>query len=370
MSESEDRGFTPRSEGHRRIGRTAPERTGPKSIDFRSDTLTTPTDAMRATMAAAEVGDDVFGEDPTVQRLEARAAELAGKEAALFVPSGTMANLIACKVHTQPGDEVIVERTSHLYRYEAAGYATFAGVSVALLDGDRGLLAPEQVHGAIRLHDVHQPPSRLLWLEDTHNAGGGSCYPLDHLAAVVDAGRAHGLAVHLDGARVWNACVAQGVTLEQIAAPVDSLNFCFSKGLGCPVGSVLIGSRPFVDGARRTRKMLGGGMRQAGVLAAAALHALDHHVARLADDHANAALLADGLDGLAGLRVRRPVETNIVLVDTAASRLGPLDVVGTLIGEGIRCLPLNATTVRFVTHLDVSRDDVQHAVQVARRVLA
>lgn len=339
-------------------------------VDLRSDTLTKPTDAMRAAMAAAEVGDDVFGEDPTVQRLEARAAELAGKEAALFVPSGTMANLIACKVHTQPGDEVVVERTSHLYRYEAGGYAMYAGVGVALVDGTRGLLAPEQVHAAVRLYDVHQPRTRLLWLEDTHNTGGGSCYPLDHLAAVVEAGRAHSLAVHLDGARVWNACVAQGIPLVTIAAHVDSLNFCFSKGLGCAVGSILIGSRPFVDGARRARKMLGGGMRQAGVLAAAALHALDHHVDRLADDHANAALLADGLDGIAGLRVRRPVETNIVLLDTEGSRLGPMDVVGTLIGEGIRCLPLSATTVRFVTHLDVSRDDVHHAVQVARRAFA
>jgi threonine aldolase len=339
-------------------------------VDFRSDTLTTPTTAMRAAMAAAEVGDDVFGEDPTIQRLEERAAELAGKEAAIFVPSGTMANLIACKVHTRPGDEVIVERTSHLYRYEAGGYAMYAGVSVALLDGVRGLLAPEQVHAAIRLHDVHQPPSRLLWLEDTHNAGGGSCYPLDRLAAVVEAGRAHGLAVHLDGARVWNACVAQGVALETIASHVDSLSFCFSKGLGCPVGSILVGSRALVTEGRRVRKMLGGGMRQAGVLAAAALHALDHHVERIADDHANAALLADGIDGLAGLRVHRPVETNIVLVDTTESRLGPMDVVGTLIGEGIRCLPLSATIVRFVTHLDVSADDVEHAVRVARRVLA
>jgi threonine aldolase len=339
-------------------------------VDLRSDTLTRPTDAMRAAMAAAEVGDDVFGEDPTVQRLEERAAELAGKEAALFVPSGTMANLIACKRHTDPGDEVILERTSHLYRYEAGGYAAYAGVSVALLDGRRGLLTPEQVHGAIRLHDVHQPRSRLLWLENTHNAGGGSCYPLEDLAAVVAAGRAHGLAVHLDGARVWNACIAQHVALPVIADHVDSLSFCFSKGLGCPVGSILVGSREFVTGARRTRKMLGGGLRQVGVLAAAALHALDHHVERLAGDHANAALLADGLDGLAGLRVHRPVETNIVLVDTAASRLGPMDVVGTLIGEGVRCLPLNATTVRFVTHLDVSRDDVEHAVRLARRVFA
>jgi threonine aldolase len=338
-------------------------------VDLRSDTLTKPTAAMRAAMAAAEVGDDVFGEDPTIHALEARAAELAGKEAALFVPSGTMANLIACKLHTQPGDEVILERTSHLYRYEGGGFAAYAGASVALLDGERGLLRPEQVDAAIRLSDVHQPRSRLLWLENTHNAGGGSCYPLDQLAAIVAAGRAHGLAVHLDGARVWNACIAQHRPLTDIAQHVDSLSFCFSKGLGCPVGSILIGSRPFVADARRVRKMLGGGMRQAGVLAAAALHALDHHVDRLADDHANAAILAEGLDGLAGLRVRRPVETNIVLLDTSASRLSPMEVVGTLIGAGIRCLPLSATTVRFVTHLDVSHDDVEHAVTVARNIV-
>jgi threonine aldolase len=338
-------------------------------VDLRSDTLTKPTAAMRAAMAAAEVGDDVFGEDPTIQALEARAAELAGKEAALFVPSGTMANLIACKLHTLPGDEVILERTSHLYRYEAAGFAAYAGVSTALIDGERGLLAPAHIDAAIRLHDVHQPRSRLLWLENTHNAGGGSCYPLDRLAAVVAAGRAHGLAVHLDGARVWNACIAQETPLATIAGHFDSLSFCFSKGLGCPVGSVLIGSRPFIADARRVRKMLGGGMRQAGVLAAAALHALEQHVARLAEDHANAALLADALDGLAGVRVRRPVETNIVLLDTTASALTALDVVGRLVGDGVRCLPLNATTIRLVTHLDVARDDIVHAVAVARRVL-
>ncbi|MCC6848834.1 MAG: low-specificity L-threonine aldolase [Deltaproteobacteria bacterium] len=338
-------------------------------VDLRSDTLTRPTAAMRAAMAAAEVGDDVFHEDPTVNALEERAAGLAGKDAALFVPSGTMANLIACTLQTRPGDEVILERSSHLYRYEAGGFAACAGVSVALLDGERGLISPEQVAGAVRLEDVHQARSRLLWLENTHNAGGGSCWPLDRLAAVVAAGRAHGLAIHLDGARVWNACVALGVPLATIAAHVDALSFCFSKGLGCPVGSVLIGDRAFVTEARRVRKRLGGGLRQAGVLAAAALHALDHHVERLGEDHAHARLLADGLDGLAGLRVRRPVETNIVLLETSGSRLGPMEIVGILIGEGVRCLPMNATTVRLVTHLDVSRADVEHAVRIARSVL-
>ncbi len=301
------------------MARQSPERTSeevPDVVDLRSDTLTRPTPAMRQAMAAAEVGDDVFHEDPTVNALEARAAALAGKEAALFVPSGTMANLIACKLHTRPGDEVILERGSHLYRYEAGGFAAFAGVSVAVLDGERGLLEPDQIGGALRLSDVHQPVSRLLWLENTHNYGGGSCYPLDQLAAVTAAGREHGLIVHLDGARVWNACVAQGVALTDVARHVDSLNFCFSKGLGCPVGSVFIGSRAMVEEARRVRKMLGGGMRQAGVLAAAALHALDHHVERLAEDHANARYLADGLTATrrspyAAARWRRTSSTSI-----------------------------------------------------------
>lgn len=339
-------------------------------VDLRSDTLTQPTPAMRDAMAAAELGDDVFGEDPTVNALERRCAELAGKDAAVFVPSGTMANLIACTVHTQPGQEVIVERTSHLYRYEAGGYAAIAGVSVALLDGDRGRLAPEQVTKAIRMPDVHQPPTALLWLENTHNAGGGSCYPLDQLSAVAAAGRDWGLAVHLDGARVFNAAVAQQVSLREIAAHVDSLNFCFSKGLGCPVGSILIGSADTVTEARTMRKRLGGGMRQAGVLAAAALYALDHHVDRLADDHANARYLAEGLDGAGGLRVLGGhVETNIVYLDTTDCRLSAVELFGALAGEGVRCLPLSPTAVRMVTHLDVSREGVEHAVEVCRRVV-
>jgi threonine aldolase len=339
-------------------------------IDLRSDTLTRPTAAMRQAMAAAAVGDDVFGEDPTVNALEARAAALAGKEAALFVPSGTMANLIACRVHTEPADEVILERGSHLYRYEAGGFAAVAGVSVATLEGARGLLAPEQVHGAIRASDVHQPRSRLLWLENTHNYGGGSCYPLERLAAVAAAGRAHGLAVHLDGARVWNACIAQEVPLTTIAAHVDSLSFCFSKGLGCPVGSIFVAGRALIERARRVRKMLGGGMRQAGVLAAAALHALDHHVARLAEDHANARVLAEGLAGAGGLAVRGPVETNIVLLDTGASGRGAADLCAALGAAGVRALAIAPTTIRLVTHLDVTRADVEDAVRIARAVVS
>ncbi len=340
------------------------------TIDLRSDTLTRPTDGMRRAMAAAEVGDDVFREDPTVNRLEERCAELAGKEAALLVPSGTMANLIACKVHTQPGDEVILERGSHLYRYEAGGFAVYAGVSVALVDGDRGLLEPRQVTAALRASDVHQPRSRLLWLENTHNYGGGSCYPLDQLAALARTAREHGLAIHLDGARVWNACVAQEVPLTSIAAHVDSLSFCFSKGLGCPVGSVVVGGRTLIERARRVRKMLGGGMRQAGVLAAAAGYALDHHVARLAEDHVHARMLADALAGGLGLAVRGRVETNIVCVDTGARGESGAETARRLGDAGVRCLAIAPATVRFVTHLDVSRADVEEAIEVSRRVLA
>ena len=337
-------------------------------VDLRSDTLTQPTAAMRRVMADAKVGDDVFCEDPTVIALEARCAELAGKEAALFVPSGTMANLIACKVLTQPGDEVILERGSHLYRYEAGGFAAYAGVSVALLDGDRGLVEPDQVIAALRASDVHQPRSRVLWLENTHNYGGGSCYPLAQLAAVAAAARERGLAVHLDGARVWNACIAQEIPLTAIATHVDSLSFCFSKGLGCPVGSIVVGSATFVTQARRVRKMLGGGMRQAGVLAAAALYALDHHVARLAEDHAHARLVADALTDGTGLSLRGAVETNIVRLDTGAR--GAPALAAELDAAGVRCLALAPTTLRLVTHLDVSRADVEHGIAVARGVLA
>ncbi len=340
---------------------------GRHSVDLRSDTLTQPTPAMRAAMAAAEVGDDVFREDPTVNALEARCAALAGKEAALFVPSGTMANLIACKAHTQPGDEVILERGSHLYRYEAGGFAAYAGVSVAILDGERGLLAPGQVREAIRASDIHQPRSRLLWLKNTHNYGGGSCYPLDHLAAVCAAGRAHGLAIHLDGARVWNACVAQQVALATVAANVDSLSFCFSKGLGCPIGSVLVGRQELIERARRVRKMLGGGMRQAGIVAAAALYALDHNVDRLAEDHAHARLLAEALDGVAGFRLRGGrAETNIVYFDVAGD--GALAACDRLAAAGVRCIGA-PSAIRMVTHLDVTRDDVLDAIDVCRRVL-
>lgn len=330
-------------------------------IDLRSDTVTTPTAAMRQAIADAEVGDDVLGDDPTVNALQARCAEWAGKPAALFVPSGTMANLVACRLHTSPGDEVILDRGSHLYRYEAGGFAVVAGCSVALVDARAGLLDAALVDAALRPDDVHQPRSRLLWLENTHNFGGGSCYDLEQLAALRGLADARGLSLHIDGARVFNACVAQGYALSAVAQRADSMSFCFSKGLGCPVGSMLVGEADFIERARRVRKMLGGGMRQAGVLAAAALHALDHHVERLADDHRRARVLADALGRWPGLSVSVP-ETNLVFADTGGCHFDAPALAAALADEGIRVLCPTPLRLRFVTHLDVDDADLSRVV--------
>ena len=338
------------------------------TVDLRSDTLTQPTEAMRDAMARAVVGDDVFGEDPEVNQLQERCAALADKEAALFVPSGTMANLVACCCHTQHGDEVILERNSHLYRYEAGGFAAIAGVSTALLEGDRGRLEASQIADALRVDDVHQPRSRLLWLENTHNFGGGSCYELYALAELAAAARQHDLSVHLDGARVWNACIARDYAVAEVATHCDSLSFCFSKGLGCPVGSMLVGSAEFITRARRMRKRLGGGMRQAGVLAAAASYALDHHVQRLADDHRRARELAASLQGLGGLVVEE-VETNIVFVGTEGIPLSANDLAVRLRDADIKVIVAGPQRLRLVTHLGVDDDDIEHACSAFVRVL-
>lgn len=330
-------------------------------IDLRSDTVTQPSPAMRQAMAQAKVGDDVLGEDPTVAALEARCAELSGKSAALFVPSGTMANLIACRTHTRPGDEVILERGSHLYRYEAGGFAAVGGCSVAPLVGDRGQLQPEQVSGALRPADIHTAESRLLWLENTHNYGGGSCYTLASLRTLRHAAQQHGLALHIDGARVWNAMANQGYTLAQIANLCDSMSFCFSKGLGCPVGSMLVGSRPFVNRARKLRKMLGGGMRQAGILAAAALYALDHHIQRIHDDHRRAQELANALAKLSDVKVE-PVETNIIFVKVEAPQ-GAHGLCRRLAASGILTLALDGQRLRFVTHLDINDSAIERVCE-------
>ncbi len=321
-------------------------------IDLRSDTVTRPTPAMLAAMFAAPVGDDVYEEDPTVRRLEAAAAARFGLEAGLFCPSGTMTNQIAIKAHTEPLSEVICEQTAHVYLWEVGGIAFHSGASVALLAGDRGRVTAAQVEAAIRPENVHYPTTRLVCLENTHNRGGGSCYRLDELAAISEVAKRHGLARHLDGARIFNALVATGQRSEDYGPLFDSISVCLSKGLGAPVGSVLLGSAAFIQKCKRIRKVMGGGWRQAGYLAAAGLFALEHHVARLADDHRRAARLAEVLRQQPYVaEVLRP-ETNLVIFrlherQPAAAFLAALERLG------IRASSFGPQWIRFVTHLDV-----------------
>ena len=283
-------------------------------IDLRSDTVTVPTEGMRAAMARAEVGDDVYGEDPTTRELEEKAAELMGMEAALFVPSGTMGNQIAIACHTRPGQEVVVEATSHIYNVEMATMARFSGVQPRVIWGERGVFSAEQLAAALRPDLYYLAPTGLVCLENTHNAAGGRIWPLSTAREILEVAHSRGIPVHLDGARILNAQVATGIPARELVCGFDSVMFCLSKGLGCPVGSLLCGSREFISEARRVRKAMGGGMRQTGILAAAGLYALEHHIDRLAEDHENAKLLAEGLSQIPGLAVWPP-ETNIVVFE-------------------------------------------------------
>ena len=331
-------------------------------IDLRSDTVTKPTPAMRAAMAAAEVGDDVFGDDPTVNALQQRIAALLGKEAALFVPTGTQSNLCALMSHCQRGDEYLVGQMAHTYRWEGGGAAVLGSIQPQPLpQGADGSLALADIEANIKPDDAHFAITRLLALENTW---GGQVLPLDYIEQATALARRRGLATHLDGARLFNAVVASGVPVAEIARHFDSVSVCFSKGLGAPVGSALVGSKVLIARAHRARKMLGGGMRQAGVLAAAALHALDHHVDRLAEDHANARRLAEGLQGLAGVNVAMP-QTNMVFVDLAPEKAP--GVVERLRAAGLLCTGLYR--LRLVTHLDVSAADIDRAVRLLREHL-
>lgn len=341
-----------------------------KILDFRSDTVTKPTPGMRAAMAAAEVGDDVLGDDPTVHALEERVAELLGKEAAVFVPSGTMSNLIAVRVHCRPGDEMICEADSHIYNYEQGGYAQICGVAARPVQGFWGLLRPEQLEGLVRPQNAHFVRTRLFTLENTHNRGGGRVQPLPLVRTLTEWARRYGLATHLDGARLWNAWVATGIHPRDWAALFDTVNVCFSKGLGAPVGSALAGPRDLIAEARRHRKVLGGAMRQAGILAAAALYALDHHVERLAEDHANAKRLAAGLSEIPHLTLMPiPVETNIVIFDIAREWGTAAQLSQLLKEHNLLILPTAPQRLRAVTHLDVSPADVDAALQIIRHVI-
>ena len=339
-----------------------------RTVELRSDTFTLPTESMRAAMAAAAVGDDVWDEDPTIHRLQQRAAEMVGKEASLFVPSGTMGNLCALLSHTQAGEEVILEGDSHIFHSEVAGASVVGGLQLRPLESEDGRLQPEQVRHAIREPDIHQPRTGLLCLENTHNRKGGTCLSPGQTMALSAVAHEAGFPVHLDGARVFNAAVAQGIDVRQLTGPVDSVMFCLSKGLSAPVGSMLAGSEDFIERARRMRKMLGGGMRQAGVLAAAGLCALNEMVDRLAEDHANARRLADGLRGLPGVEIDMArVETNMVFGDcrpplTASAFIDRCREVGVLLDQA------SPDRWRMVTHRGVTAEDVDYAVDAVHRV--
>jgi len=334
----------------------------PTFVDLRSDTVTRPTPAMRRAIAGAEVGDDVFGDDPTVLALESRVAALTGKPAALFVPSGTMGNQLAVHVLTRPADEVLVEAESHLFLYEQAGIAANSGCQVHTVRGEHGAIAPGALLAVLRADDDHVARVSLVCTENTHNRAGGAIVPLAALEAVRDAARARGVRVHMDGARLWNAHVATGVPLATWAATADTVMMCFSKGLGAPVGSILVGDAEPIRAARRARKRWGGGMRQVGLLAAACLHALDHHVARLADDHARAKRLAAGLRRAPGVQVAEP-QTNIVIAELDAGGPEPATVIAELERRGVRLVGFGGRRLRAICHLDVDDAGVDRAIE-------
>jgi threonine aldolase len=337
-------------------------------MDLRSDTVTKPSPAMREAMAKAEVGDDVWGDDPTVNLLQEKVATMFRKEAALFVPSGTMANIVSILAHTRRGDEVIVEKESHTFNYECAGAATLAGVQLYPVTGTNGILTLEQVRSATRpVEDVHVPKTKLLCLENTHNRGGGKIYPIDILAQIYNFTQSHSIKSHLDGARLFNACVATGREPWNYAQYFDSLMFCFSKGLGAPVGSIVIGTKEFIHQAHGYRKMLGGGMRQVGILAAAAHFALENNVERLKNDHQHAQLIAQAVAQIKKFHIDpENVETNIVIFDVAKSGLNAYQVVELLQKKGVLMVPFGEYLVRAVTHLDVNREQIELAIKIIR----
>lgn len=335
------------------------------AIDLRSDTVTRPSQAMRNFIAAAAVGDDVYGEDPTVNLLEERVAELLGKEAALYVPSGTMSNQIAVKVHTQPGQEVICEENCHIFNYEAGAPAFLSGVQLRPLPGEYGVLNIQEVERAIRADNLHLPPTGLVCTENTHNRAGGTIYPLNDIAELSQLTAQKGIPLHLDGARLLNAVIATGIPAKEWAMFADSVSLCFSKGLGAPVGSVLVGTEEFIRKARKYRKIFGGGMRQAGILAAACLFALDHNVERLREDHENARLLANQLKSVPGIFIdMKQVQTNMIMIHVRHPRFDALTLSQALLREGLAANAVDSERIRAVTHLDFKREQIQQVVDI------
>ncbi|MCH7762098.1 low-specificity L-threonine aldolase [candidate division TA06 bacterium] len=338
--------------------------------DFRSDTVTKPTERMRKAMAEAEVGDDVFGDDPTVISLQEKVAQLFEKDAALFVPSGTMGNQVAIKTHTKPGDEIIVEESTHIYNFESGGAAFNSGVQAHPVRGKDGILNPQEVKEAIRPKKLQLPRTGLICVENTHNISGGRIVPLENLKEIRKISLEEKIPLHLDGARIFNASVATGIPVSEYARYADSVMFCFSKGLGCPVGSILTGDYEFIEQARWVRKAFGGGMRQVGVIAACGLVALEEMIERLVEDHRNAKALAEGLASINRIEVfPEKVETNIVMVRVKEDGLSADSILTFLREEGILAIQVISKTLRFVTHKDVDEQDVKRGIEVMGTIL-
>ncbi|QHS23659.1 low-specificity L-threonine aldolase [Virgibacillus sp. MSP4-1] len=338
-------------------------------IDLRSDTVTKPTDKMRQASLEAEVGDDVYGEDPTIKKLEAKAAEITGKEAALFVTSGTQGNQLAVLTHTRPGQEMILEEDAHIYKFEGAAISALAGVQPRPIKGTKGAMNPEDLEAAIRPDDIHFPETGMIGLENTHNQSGGTILPLENMKEVYEMARRNQVPVHLDGARLFNASVASGISVQTYASYTDTVQFCLSKGLGAPIGSIIAGSKDFIQRARKWRKRLGGGLRQAGIIAAPGMVALTDMVDRLAEDHKNAKNLAQGFDRIDGLNVENDVETNIIVLNVKGTSYTASEFVERLKERGILAGALGPDSVRLVTHLDVTSEDIETALTIIKGII-
>lgn len=339
-----------------------------RRVDLRSDTVTKPSQGMREAIASADVGDDVLGDDPTVQALEERMADLLGKEAAVYVPSGTMANALAVLSQTEPGDEMIVNRDCHVFNYEGGSASTLAGVQLLTLEGEGGVLPVDQLPEAVRPANVHHPRTSLISVENTHNRAGGRIYPFDQMEKVSNFARSHGLRLHLDGARLANAHIATGISFSDYGKLVDSITFCFSKGLGAPIGSIFISDLSTVERARIWRKRLGGGMRQVGILAAACNYALEHNIERLSEDHKNASRIAGFIQSSDKIRLIGPVETNIIIIEAMDDKVDVGELIEELEERGVLAISFGKR-IRFVTHLDISSEDIEYFGEVLSGIL-
>ncbi|MFH2037266.1 MAG: GntG family PLP-dependent aldolase [Candidatus Zixiibacteriota bacterium] len=340
-----------------------------EKIDLRSDTVTRPSPEMRRAIASAEVGDDVFRDDPTVLRLERIVAEMMGKEAALFVPSGTMGNQVALKTISQPGWELICERECHIVNYETSGPAEHSSLMINMLDSRYGALTADQIDNAIRDVDIHCPLTKIVALENTHNRHGGTIYPLDEIHKIRTVADQYGLLMHLDGARLWNAHVASGISLADWTKPFDTVSVCLSKGLGAPIGSLVLADKNIIERAIRVRKLFGGAMRQSGLIAAGGLYAIEHNIARLKEDHDNAHMLAMEINKVDGFEIDiERVQTNIVIANIAGLGKNSIEVMHILGEHHILCVPFGRTKIRFVTHLDVTAEQCRKAAEIIRKI--